>query len=207
MDENRYALSVPDVRVKKRRELGLNEEDFVVLVVGELLPNKNQIQAIRAVEETLKTHQNIRLWIAGNGMNRGVLETYVNERGLQEYVKFLGYCTNLQEYQWTVDIGVSCSIREGLGLNVIEAMVAGNTFIATRNRGHNQLIVDGENGFLVEVGDVDTLAKRLKELMDDKELKMRLQENAKEKIKPYTLAYTLKEMEEIYEELLGWKKD
>lgn len=207
VDENRYALNAPDIREEKRRGLGLNDEHFVVLVVGELLPNKNQIQAIRAVEETLKTHKNIRLWIAGNGKNRDVLEAYVNERSLQEYVKFLGYCTNLQEYQWAADVGVSCSIREGLGLNVIEAMVAGNTFIATRNRGHNQLIVDGENGFLVEVGDVDTLAKRLKELMDDKELKMRLQENAKEKIKPYTLSYTLKEMEEIYEELLGWKKD
>lgn len=203
VDEERYSLQSLDKREKMRESMGVSDEAFVILVVGELLPNKNQIQAIKAVEEISQKHKNIKLWIAGNGSNRETLERYVNEHGLQDYVEFLGYCTNLQEYQWAADVGVSCSIREGLGLNVIEAMIAGNTFIGTKNRGHNQLISDGENGFLVDVGDYTALSEKLKLLMFDKELKSRLQENAKEMIKPYTLSNTLKEMEEIYNKTLG----
>lgn len=203
VDEERYSLQSLDKREKMRESMGVSDEAFVILVVGELLPNKNQIQAIKAVEEISQKHKNIKLWIAGNGSNRETLERYVNEHGLQDYVEFLGYCTNLQEYQWAADVGVSCSIREGLGLNVIEAMIAGNTFIGTKNRGHNQLISDGENGFLVDVGDYTALSEKLELLMFDKELKSRLQENAKEMIKPYTLSNTLKEMEEIYNKTLG----
>lgn len=207
VDETRYSLGEASERLKKRELLGVNEQDFVALVVGELLPNKNQIQAIKAVEATLKTHQNIKLWIAGNGPNFAVLEKYVQEHELQNYVKFLGYCTNLQEYQRLVDVGVSCSIREGLPLNVIESMMSGNTFIATKNRGHNQLIKDGETGFLVDVGDVSALAEKLRVLMDDKELKMRLQNNAFNEMQLYTLSCALKEMENIYGELLLWQKE
>lgn len=203
VDEEHYSLQSLDKREKMRESMGVSDEAFVILVVGELLPNKNQIQAIKAVEEISQKHKNIKLWIAGNGSNRETLERYVNEHGLQDYVEFLGYCTNLQEYQWAADVGVSCSIREGLGLNVIEAMIAGNTFIGTKNRGHNQLISDGENGFLVDVGDYTALSEKLELLMFDKELKSRLQENAKEMIKPYTLSNTLKEMEEIYNKTLG----
>ena len=100
-----------------------------------------------------------------------------------------------------MDVGISCSIREGLGLNVIEAMLSGNTFIATKNRGHNELIQDSENGFLVDVGDYQTLAKRIKVLMDDKALKEKMSKTAQERIRPYALDETLVELNGIFESL------
>ena len=201
VNEKRYYPISQAEKETQRAKFGYKKDEFIILTVGELLKNKNQIQVIQAVEEVAKTHSNIRLLLAGNGKDRERLEGYVAERGLQKHVSFLGYCTNLQEYQRIVDVGVSCSIREGLGLNVIESMMSGNTFIATKNRGHNELIEDQRNGFLVEVGDFKTLANRLEQLLCDTALKENMQKRALEGIRPYALEETITEVTGVFESL------
>ena len=62
----------------------------------------------------------------------------------------MGYTLDLDKYFNVSECLVACSIREGLGLNVIEAMMCGNPIVASINRGHNELVNDGENGYLVE---------------------------------------------------------
>lgn len=189
------------ITYKEKEELklsmGYKIDDFCVLVVGELLTNKNQIQAIKAVEEIKKTHNNIKLLIAGNGNERNNLENYVKEHNLENEVRFLGYCINLEKYQSFIDVGVSCSIREGLGLNVIESMISGNTFVATKNRGHNELIRDGFNGFLVDIHDFETLAKRLIFLMENKNVKEEMEKNAMKMAQGYTKQSTINEFKTI----------
>ncbi len=202
VNPERYHPISLEEREKKRAELGYSKDAFIGLVVGELLPNKNQIQVVKAFEKVKETHSNVKLLVAGNGSNREELERYVKEKSLEDVVEFLGYCTHLEDYQRIVDIGVSCSIREGLGLNVIESMMSGNTFIATKNRGHNELIKDGVNGFLVDVSDADTLKDRINALIEDKELKEKLEKNATEQIKDYSLTKTLDEMRNIFSEIL-----
>lgn len=203
VDPNRYTLISLEERQKRRLNLGYTEEQFLVLVVGELLPNKNQLQAIKAIEEVVKKSKQIKLLIAGNGKERDVLEKYVQEHELSNYVEFLGYCTRLEDYQCCIDLGVSCSIREGLGLNVIESMMSGNTFIATRNRGHNELIEDGQNGFLVDIGDVSSLAERILFLMENQSIREQMQKNAIGFVERYSLKETKKEMLDIVEQVIG----
>jgi glycosyltransferase EpsD len=70
---------------------------------------------------------------------------------MQSNVKLLGYVTNLQDYQHIVDVAVSCSKREGLPLNIVEAMMSGVPVVATINRGHRELIHEAETGFLTKV--------------------------------------------------------
>ena len=199
VDPNRYNLVDKEKRLQKKQELGYKEEDFIVLTVGELLPNKNQIQVIKAIEEIVKTKKNIKLLIAGNGKEKENLEDYVQTHNLQEYVEFLGYCTHLEDYQSFADVGVSCSIREGLPINVIESMMSGNTFIATKNRGHNELIKDGYNGFLIQVDDVESLTEKIIKLMENSDNKATMEKNAAEFILKYSLTSTKKEMLEIIE--------
>ncbi len=195
---NRYHPITNEEKIQLRQLMGYKSDDFCVLVVGELLTNKNQIQAIKAVEEVKKTHNNIKLLIAGNGSERNNLENYVKEHNLEDTVVFLGYCTNLEKYQSFIDVGVSCSIREGLGLNVIESMMSGNTFIATKNRGHNELIKDGYNGFLVDVHDFKTLANKLIFLMENQSVKVQMESNAMQLVQDYTIHTTLNEFKKIF---------
>ena len=200
VDSQRYFSINDKKKIERRLALGYQEKQFLVLVVGELLPNKNQIQVIKAVEEIAAKDKRIKLLVAGNGKEKEILESYVDEHKLNDYVDFLGYCTHLEDYQCCIDLGVSCSIREGLGLNVIESMMSGNTFVATKNRGHNELIKDGENGFLVEVGDYHLLANKISVLMQDQKLKKAFEENAMKMIQPYTLPKVLDEVQQILKE-------
>ena len=197
VDAERYHRLSDEEKISKRAEMGYNADDFICLCVGELNDNKNQMQAIKAIESITKIRSNVRLLIAGNGPKNDVLQAYVKENGLEENVKFLGYCTYLQEYQNIADIGISCSIREGLGLNVIEAMLSGNPFVATTNRGHNELIENGVTGYLVAVGDHQTMALSVLRLIDDKDLYLSMREKTVESMKKYTIDSTLGEMREI----------
>ena len=197
VDAERYRCLSDEERASKRKEMGYDPEDFICLCVGELNNNKNHIQAIKAIECVSKKRPNIKLLIAGNGPKDDDLKAYVMANGLENNVKFLGYCTFLQEYQNIVDVGISCSIREGLGLNVIEAMLSGNPFIATKNRGHNELIENGVNGYLVDVGDSQALAKAILRIIDDKEQYEEMRKNTVKSMQLYTTSSTIEEMKNI----------
>ena len=128
--------------------------------VGELLPNKNQKTAILAMKKIVEQIPDTTLLIAGNGPERENLEALVKEQGLENHVRFLGYTTELQKYLQVCDCEIACSYREGLPLNVMEAMLCGKPVVASNNRGHRELIQEGVNGYIVEPDDVERFASR-----------------------------------------------
>ena len=197
VDAERYHFVSDEERASKRKEMGYGPEDFICLCIGELNDNKNQMQAIRAVESVISSHPNVRLLLAGNGPKEDELSKYIKDKKLQYNIKLLGYCFNLEDYQAVANVGISCSIREGLPLNVIEAMLSGNPFIATKNRGHNELIENGVNGYLVDVGDSQGLAKALLRFIDDKEQYEEMRKNTVKSMQLYTTASTIEEMKKI----------
>ena len=139
-----------------------------------------------------------QLLLAGNGPEKEHLEQTITEYGLQKNVKMLGYVTNLQCYQHIVDVAVSCSKREGLPLNIVEAMLSGTPVVASENRGHRELIRDGKNGYLVSVNDTYSMSKHLIELFDNEENYKKIQLNAEIYAKNYSFANVKKELEGIY---------
>jgi len=149
VDGRRYFPVDCAEKQRMRRQMGYSESQNLILCVGELLPNKNQSMAIRMMRGIVKRFPDALLLIAGNGFERQHLEQLIETLGLQSNVKMLGYVTNLQDYQHIVDVCVSCSRREGLPLNIVEAMLSGTPVVATRNRGHNELIADGKSGFIL----------------------------------------------------------
>ena len=140
----------------------------------------------------------IHLLIAGNGKEYVNLKSLVHSLGMDEWVTFLGYVTNLEEYQKAADLGVSCSKREGLPLNIVEAMLSGNPVVVTDNRGHRELIVDGETGFIVPVDNVEKMKERIFDIFENVKLESRLKENSINRGKMYTDSYITKELEEWY---------
>ena len=68
-------------------------------------------------------------------------------------MKTLGYRTDLEKLVPAVDAVVSCSKREGLGLNVIEAMLCKKPVVAAINRGHVELVDNGVTGYLLQSED------------------------------------------------------
>ncbi len=150
VDEKRYYPVSKEEQLKLREELGFTAEQKIILCVGELLPNKNQKMAIHAMQEIVKQYPDAQLLLAGNGPEKENLETEIRACGLEQNVKMLGYCTYLEKYQRITDVLVACSHREGLPLNLVEAMLTGNPVVASINRGHKELLENGKTGYLVE---------------------------------------------------------
>lgn len=134
------------------------DKDFLILCTGELNTNKNQKTIIKAMERVASEVPNARLLLAGNGPDEQKLLDLIREYCLEDNITLLGYRTDLELYVHACDVVVSASFREGLPLNIVEAMYCKKPVIASINRGHNELIKDKENGFLVPANDYESFA-------------------------------------------------
>lgn len=199
VDEERYSPVSAEEKQKLRSELGYTAEQKLILCVGELLPNKNQKMAIRAMQKVVEIFPDSRLLIAGNGPEQGRLEAEIEACGLQDNVQLLGYCTCLEKYQRISDLLVACSRREGLGLNVIEAMLTGNPVVASVNRGHKELVRDGKTGYLVN--DSEEMANKIAEILNDSQKKTEMGEAGRVAAREYGVTNVKREVEAIYAKL------
>ena len=198
VDEKRYFPVSKEEKLRLRKEMGFGENQKLLLCVGELLPNKNQKMAIHAMQRIVKQYPDAILFIAGNGPEKENLENEIKQCNLEKNVKMLGYCTHLQDYQHIIDILVACSYREGLPLNIVESMLSGNPVVASINRGHKELIHNGENGYLVSCNDSEAMADRTLELFCDDTQAEQLSKNAYGFAMDYSFTSVKKELEEIY---------
>lgn len=181
-----------------RAMLGFGEQDFLLLSVGELLRNKNQQALIRAVALLKGEIPGLKLLLAGNGPLRGELEGLAGSLGLQGQVLFLGYQPAIEKYTAICDIAVSASFREGLPLNIMEAMRCGKPVVASINRGHRELVRDGETGFLVGADDISAFSDRIKRLYEDFSLRKAMSESAVIKVETYTNTAVVNELFKVY---------
>lgn len=121
---------------------------FVITLIGELNDNKNQKFVIEALGNILIQKTNIIVLIVGNGPNSDKLLKIINKNKLENNIKLLGYRTDISGILNKTDVVISASKREGLGQNIIEAMFTGKIIMASNVRGHRDLIIDGQNGFM-----------------------------------------------------------
>ena len=198
VDAERFRLLPAQQAATLRSELGFGEEHFLLLCVGELLKNKNQATLIRAVAILKDSIPGIRLLLAGNGPMRDDLESLVKELELESNIVFTGYRPDIERYTNACDIVVSASFREGLPLNILEAMRCGKPVVASGNRGHNELVKDGRTGFLVDAGDAAAFAEKTLLLYQDDALRRTLSARAIECAEAYTSGRVMQELEAIY---------
>lgn len=185
-----------------RMSLGFNITDFIVLTIGELNKNKNQEVTIKAIKKLENKIPNLKYLLAGNGPNKEYLEKLVEKNNLNEKVIFLGYTTDVDKYMKISDILVSSSLREGLPLNVMEAMFCKRSVIASQNRGHSELITHMENGILFDAKNEEELADNIFKLYKNKNVKNSLISNAYQIIQKYGIDSIAKELDIIYKRVV-----
>lgn len=196
VNEKRYFPVGTEEKQKLREELGFGADQKIILCVGELLPNKNQQMALSMMQQVVKKFPDAMLLLAGNGPEKENLEKLIAELGMEKNIKMLGYCTYLEKYQRITDVLVACSKREGLPLNLVEAMLTGNPVVASVNRGHRELIHDGENGYLVN--SIEQMSERVMDLLADTELKNKIGNTAQVYARNYGFENVERELREIY---------
>ncbi len=195
---NRYFPHSDEEALAMREKENLGAGDFVILCTGELNENKDQSTLIDAAVLCKEKIPAIKVLLAGNGPMKNALQERINRCGAAEYIRLLGYRTDLERVVPTADVIVSCSHREGLGLNLIEGMLCAKPIVAVMNRGHRELVENGKTGYLVPVGDSEKLSEMLIKLYTEgngKQLGMA----GYEKAQSYTAESVRHELEKIYE--------
>jgi len=110
----------------------------------------------------------------GDGPDRSRAEAFCREHHLRERVFFLGNVPNLEEIVGASDLFLLPSEAESFGMAALEAMASEVPVIATQSGGLPEVVIDGESGYLLPVGDVDSMAARAIEILSDSHLQKRL---------------------------------
>lgn len=193
VDENRYHPATEAEQRAMREAEGLSQDDFVILCTGELNENKNQSTLIRAAALLKDRLPNLKVLLAGNGPKEQELRGLIADERLEDVVRLLGYRTDLERITPAVDLVVSCSFREGMPLNIIEAMLCKKPVVASHNRGHDELVKEGETGFLLASDDVNGFAERIMMCANDSTLCAKAGGCGYDRVLPYSVGYVRKE--------------
>lgn len=186
---------VSDVeRREMRKAEGLSDNDFVILCTGELNQNKDQKTLIAAAAKLKNTIPNLKVLLAGNGPLEQALRDQIQAERLGNIVKLLGYRTDLEKVVPAVDLVVSCSHREGMPLNIIEAMLCEKPVVAAVNRGHKELVDHGVTGYLVSPSDEDGLSRCIFNLSLDAEKRTKMGRAGYDKAFQYTVDAVRREL-------------
>lgn len=157
----------PTIRKQYRDEFNIPQDADVLIYLAELSPNKNQPMLIRVLKQVLSERENTFLMLAGIDHNNGKDLEYAKQLGVLKNVLFLGWRNDKQNLYAAADICTASSIREGFGLNIVEAMASGLPIVATKNRGHCS-IINAENGFLVDFNQENEMAKIIINILSNK---------------------------------------
>jgi phosphatidylinositol alpha-1,6-mannosyltransferase len=180
VDAERFTPADPDERRAARHRLGLEPDAPTVVGVSRLVPRKGFDVLIDAVA---LLQLPVQLVIAGAGRDRRRLEERAARLGLAPRVRFLGRvpAEQLPDVYRAGDVfSMMCRERwggleaEGFGIVFLEAAACGLPAVAGRSGGSHEAVVDGETGYVIDPGDVTTLAQALEELLVDPDRRDRL---------------------------------
>jgi glycosyltransferase involved in cell wall biosynthesis len=164
-----------EARRRLREAWEIGEGELCLLFVGRLSIEKGVDVLLRALASIDRLDElGLRLVIAGDGPQRGRLETLTDELHLRERTRFLGRIDDVPGAQSAADIVAMPSRDECFGLALVEAMAVENPVVATRVGGMREILTDGVDGLAIESEDVVALAEAIVRLAGDAALRARL---------------------------------
>lgn len=186
-----------------KEELNLKPQDVVVLYIAEFIPRKNHQFIFDQLKEIVHTNQHIKFLFAGGFASEKVkLEEQAIADDIQDQIKFLGYRDDIGKIIALADIGMSSSIAEGLPIGVLELMYNNIPVIASNIRGHEDIITDGENGYLFNMDEGEKFKNVVGKLAKNNEYREELGKKAKRSISKFLLPNAVERMSKIYDDFL-----
>jgi glycosyltransferase involved in cell wall biosynthesis len=191
-------------RLESRRYLGITPERFAVGWIGRMTAVKRTDDVLVAFKQLRDDGVDAVLCMVGDGPDRPHLERRAHELGIVRHTLFLGYQEDVAPFYAAFDALVLPSSNEGTPVSAIEALAAGRPVVATRVGGVPDVVVEGEDGFLVEPGATGDVAARLAELARDPKLRERMGRAGRERVLPrYAVERLVDDVDRLYRSLLA----
>ena len=196
---NTERLTKSENTIHLREELGLSDNDFIVISVGELNKNKNQKVIIEAIAKL--NNPQIHYVLCGKGDQLDNLQNLVKEKKLEDNVHFLGYRKDVVDIVSQADLFAMPSKREGLPVASLEAMYCGLPLVNSNIRGLEDVTENGKSGFTCNPDDINGFAEGINYLINDKLLREQMQQRNKKAVIPFCIENTKSEVKRIISSL------
>jgi glycosyltransferase involved in cell wall biosynthesis len=163
VDCEHFRPAEPAARAAARAAFQLPPEALVLGAVGMLEPRKGHCYLLEAIARLTSGGEAANLVgiIAGDGSLRAKLQHDAEKLGIAQRVRFLGRLEDIRTVLAATDIFVFPSLREGLGVAILEAAASGLAIIASDSGGIGEVVEDGVTGILVKPGDSAALARAI----------------------------------------------
>lgn len=190
-----------------RQSLGVAETDLVIGCVANYREVKQHGLLIRAFADLARLHPHTRLILVGEGPLRPQIEAQLVELGLERRVRVHGTALDPRPLYEAFDVVVQASRSEGMPNVVLEAAAASRPIVATAAGGTGEIVIDGQTGLLVPVGDASALTIALDRVVSDRELRRRLGPAARSHVeRAFGMDRFVSEWADLYEDEMSRRR-
>ncbi|WP_210416605.1 glycosyltransferase [Tomitella fengzijianii] len=191
-------------RAEARVLMNLPADAFVVGMIARLSEQKAHEVAFEAVARAADAHPELHLALIGGGEREGELRALADRAGIGGRTVFLGRRRDVPRLLPGLDVSCLSSVHEGAPMTVLESMTMGLPVVATDCGCLAEMIIDGEHGFIVDVGDSEALGARLVLLAQDPDLRARMGARARARVQQrYRIDQTADGYARLLQTLLG----
>ena len=180
---DRFLNATPEAIRAVQDKMQINESDFVVGMVGDVIPRKGQLYLFQAIEEIVAAVPNFKLVLVGRFHDDQPyvkrLRSLQSQPALVNRVKWLGLRNNVQDFMAAFDLTVVPSIEEPLGLVALESLATGTPVVASNVGGLPEIVKPNETGLLVPSKNPSELAQAIIAMAQDPAKRQRLGENGR----------------------------
>ncbi len=183
VDINRFTKDYPKEEIDLiKKSLGFKGGP-IIGTIGRLSPVKGQRLLIEALKDIILRREDAEGLIVGDGPEERSLKSLTKSLGLDESIHFVHSDYDTHKFLSIMDIFVFPSVKEGLGIALLEALASGKACIASDVGGIRNIIKDGLNGILVPVGDISGIQDAILNLLANKELRNKMGQIGRELVR------------------------
>ena len=184
-----------------KQKFGVTDSAIVVSYVARLSTEKNHMHLVDIWPTILSKVPDAHLLFAGSGELLETVRVKVNELGLEEKITFLGAINNVPDLLSISDVGLFVSSYEGFGLVLIENFAMQVPVVASNIDSFKEVILHGQNGFLVSLEDRQEFADVIIKLCTDAKLREKIANNACVDAQHYNLDEMIQKYTDYYDEV------
>ena len=186
-----------------RKKYNIKSDDILLITACRLTEEKNLKFLVRSFAKIKQGYSNIKFMIVGDGAVRKDLEKMAKDRGIENSIVFTGLVdrTEIVGLYQASDIFVFASLTETQGLVAVEAMAAGSPVVAVRASGIEDIVKNGEDGFLTSESE-EEFSKSVLKIANDKNLREKMSANAKVNSERFSIEPWVEKVIRLYESLM-----
>lgn len=185
-----------------RSECKIEADSPIITMIARCSKQKDYLTFIRAARRVRDHRPSACFLIVGSGPQTDQIQQWIKEMDLEGAVRMMGRREDVREILLQSDLSVLSSRFEGCSNVIMESMAAGIPVIATHVGGNAELVLHGQNGYLVPPGSDDMLAEKILDLLQAPDKAAQLGQNARQRVRElFGFAHTFKNTTDLYSDL------